>query len=131
MSAQKTRDHKLPRKFGGANVADNIVRCCQMCNVIKGSRPYELFVVFFWQFLVEHGAEYRAADPDHGTSIRAMSRKFNVWLYGLQHAQEAQGVSSIGIAHATSRESANHPRLARLYARASEVPQAVDQLQET
>jgi hypothetical protein len=61
-----------------------------MCNVIKGSRPYELFVVFFRQFLVQHGAEYRAADRNDGTSIRTMSRKFNLWLHELLHAPEAQ-----------------------------------------
>jgi hypothetical protein len=80
----------VPRKFGGTNAAENIVRCCQMCNVIKGSRSYELLVVFYLQFLVQHGAECRAADPDDGTSIRAMSRKFNLWLHELLHAPEAQ-----------------------------------------
>jgi hypothetical protein len=56
------RDHKRPRKFGGPSVAENIVRCCQMCNVIKSSRPDELFVVFF-SFPSNTGAEYRAVIP--------------------------------------------------------------------
>jgi 5-methylcytosine-specific restriction endonuclease McrA len=84
----QTRDHKLPRMFGGAGLPGNIVRCCQMCNIIKGSRPYNLFVVFFGQFLEVHGEEYRTANPDEGETIGTMARKFNAWLHGLQHAEE-------------------------------------------
>jgi hypothetical protein len=88
------RDHKRPRKFGGPSVAENIVRCCQMCNVIKSSRPDELFVVFF-SFPSNTGAEYRAADPDGGTSISAMSRKINLWGHELWQSPAAQ-VSELG-----------------------------------
>jgi 5-methylcytosine-specific restriction endonuclease McrA len=35
-AGRPTRDHKVRRKFGGTNVAENIVRCYQMCNAIKG-----------------------------------------------------------------------------------------------
>jgi hypothetical protein len=83
----KTRDHKLPRMLGGAGLPGNVVRCCLMCNIIKGARPYDLFVVFFRDFLEVHGQEYRTSDPDDGEAIRMMSRKFNAWLHGLQHAE--------------------------------------------
>lgn len=65
---------------GAGRGAENIVLCCQMCNSIKNAREYALFVVFFAEFLEEHGDVYRAADPYDGKSIRAMSRKFNKWL---------------------------------------------------
>ena len=80
----RTRDHMLPRKLGGTGAAANIVRCCHMCNVIKAAREYVAFMAFFGEFLREHGEEYRAADPDHGKSIRDMSRKFTKWLRALQ-----------------------------------------------
>jgi 5-methylcytosine-specific restriction endonuclease McrA len=60
----RTKDHKIPRIFGGAGLAGNIVRCCLMCNMIKSARPYGLFVVLFREFLEAHGAEYLSADPD-------------------------------------------------------------------
>lgn len=84
---RQTRDHKHPRAFGGAKLPGNIVRCCLMCNTIKDSRPYALFVVLFGDFLIEHGEEYRAADADDGRAISAMARKFNAWLHALQHAE--------------------------------------------
>src|SRR6187200_2747338 len=59
-----TRDHKVPKIFGGKGLVGNIVRCCRMCNSIKATRPYEWFVVFFGQFLEVHGEEYLAANPD-------------------------------------------------------------------
>lgn len=84
----RTRDHKLPRRFGGTGIAENIVRCCHMCNIIKGVREYTAFVAFFAEFLREHGDEYRAADPDNGKSVRVMRRKFDAWLHALQHVDE-------------------------------------------
>lgn len=35
----QTRDHKLPRMFGGTGLQGTIARCCLMCNIIKGARP--------------------------------------------------------------------------------------------
>ena len=70
----------------GTAIAANIVRCCQMCNSIKGARTYEWFVIFFRQFREVHGRRYRAADPDDWRTIGAMTRKFNEWLHDLQHA---------------------------------------------
>jgi HNH endonuclease len=82
----QTRDHKLPRMFGGTGLRGNIVRCCRMCNSIKGARSYDLFVVFFQQFLEVHGEEYRTGNPDDWDTVGTMARKFNAWLHGLQHA---------------------------------------------
>jgi hypothetical protein len=87
---QPTRDHKIPKIFGGKGLAGNIVRCCRMCNSIKAARPYEWFVVLFGQFLEVHGEEYRAANPDERASIGPMARKFNAWLYALQHTEGAE-----------------------------------------
>jgi hypothetical protein len=49
---------------GGTRRVDNIVRCCLMCNSIKGARLYEWFVPFFQRFLELHGEEYRRANRD-------------------------------------------------------------------
>jgi hypothetical protein len=88
-----TRDHKVPKIFGGKGLVGNIVRCCRMCNSIKATRSYEWFVVFFAQFLEVHGEEYRAANPDEWSSIGVMTRKFNAWLHALQHAEEEETVA--------------------------------------
>jgi hypothetical protein len=88
-----TRDHKVPKIFGGKGLVGNIVRCCRMCNSIKATRPYEWFVVFFGQFLEVHGEEYLAANPDEWRSIGTMTRKFNAWLHTLQHAEEEETVA--------------------------------------
>src|SRR5690349_17770321 len=51
-----------------------VVAKCAMRS--RGSRSHERFVVFFRQFLVQHGADrcrWRHID-------NAMSRKFNLWL---------------------------------------------------
>lgn len=86
----RTRDHKVPRLFGGGTLGTaNIVRCCQMCNGIKSARHYGTFVSLFGLFLEEHGEEYRAADPDDGKAIRAMSRKFSRWLRTLHFPSTA------------------------------------------
>src|SRR5689334_3083057 len=77
---RQTRDHKMPKAFGGSKSAANIVRCCLMCNTIKDSRPYALFVLLFADFLEQHGEEYRAANPDDGRSISTMHKKFRTWL---------------------------------------------------
>jgi hypothetical protein len=89
----RTKDHKRPKIYGGTERVANIVRCCRMCNSIKGSRPYGLFAALFGEFLDEHGAEYRASDPDDWVTVGAMSHKFNAWLYARQHAPEAAPVS--------------------------------------
>jgi 5-methylcytosine-specific restriction endonuclease McrA len=82
----RTRDHVVPRFYGGSELVGNIVICCMMCNMIKSARPYGLFVVLFKQFLEAHGAEYHATNPDDFQTIGAMSRRFNKWLHALQHA---------------------------------------------
>ena len=87
---RQTRDHKVPKAFGGTKSAANIVRCCLMCNTIKESRPYALFVLLFGEFLDLHGEEYRAADPDDGRLISKMHKKFSMWLHALQHAEDVQ-----------------------------------------
>lgn len=77
----RTKDHKVPKIYGGGALGtENIVRCCQMCNVIKSARHYGMFVALFGEFLELHGEEYRSANPDDGKSIRLMSRKFASWL---------------------------------------------------
>jgi len=83
----RTRDHKLPRRYGGARKASNIVRCCAMCNRIKDTREYKVFVILFKQFLEEHGDEYRAANPDDGKATPKMRRKFERWLEKLRGTQ--------------------------------------------
>jgi hypothetical protein len=83
----QTKDHKVPRLFGGTGIARNIVRCCQMCNSLKAARPYELFVFLFREFLEVHGREYREADPDDPLMVGTMTRKFNMWLHALHHAR--------------------------------------------
>jgi len=35
---RRTRDHVVPRAFGGANLAWNIVRACNPCNAAKADR---------------------------------------------------------------------------------------------
>jgi hypothetical protein len=75
---------QVPRAFGGTKSAGNIVRCCLMCNKIKDSRPYSLFVALFGEFLAEQGEEYRAADPDEGEAIGRMHKKFNNWLHSMR-----------------------------------------------
>ena len=90
----RTRDHKIPRIFGGAGLARNIVRCCQMCNMIKSARPYGLFVVLFREFLEAHGAEYQSADPDDFATVGVMHRRFNQWLDALQHGDRAEAEST-------------------------------------
>jgi hypothetical protein len=82
-----TRDHKHPKMYGGTGRAGNIVWCCQMCNSIKAARLYEWFVPFFQQFLELHAEEYRAANPDDWSTIGAITRKFNAWLHGMNHAE--------------------------------------------
>jgi hypothetical protein len=43
------------------------------------------------QFLELHSEEYRTANPDDWSAIGAMTRKFNAWLHGLNHAEEGYG----------------------------------------
>jgi 5-methylcytosine-specific restriction endonuclease McrA len=85
-----TRDHKIPRMYGGKGLVGNIVLCCQMCNMIKSARPYQLFVLLFGEFLETHRDEYRAANPDDFATVVAMTRKFNAWLHALQHSGSAE-----------------------------------------
>jgi hypothetical protein len=87
----RTRDHKIPKIFGGKGLVGNIVRCCRMCNSIKNSRPYGLFVALFGEFLEVHAQTYWAADPDDWDSIGVMARKFNKWLHGLQEMPRVGG----------------------------------------
>jgi hypothetical protein len=61
-----------------------------MCNTIKDSRPYALFVLLFGEFLDAHREEYRAADPDDGRVISKMHKKFVAWLHALQHPECVQ-----------------------------------------
>ncbi len=86
----RTRDHKVPRMYGGKGLVGNIVLCCQMCNIIKAARGYEWFVVFFRQFLEVYGDEYRTSNPDDWATVGAMTRRFNAWLHELQHADAAE-----------------------------------------
>jgi len=44
-----TRDHVIPRSRGGSNAPDNLVPCCQQCNLRKSNKP-------LWKFLLERGA---------------------------------------------------------------------------
>jgi len=76
----------MPKMYGGTSRLDNIVRCCLMCNSIKGARLYEWFVPFFREFLEVHREEYSTANPDDWATIGAMTRIFNAWLHALQHA---------------------------------------------
>ena len=86
----RTRDHKVPRFYGGAGLGrENIVVCCTMCNMIKSARPYGKFVLLLGEFLERHGEEYRAADPDDREVIRAMQRRFDRWLRSLHCASTA------------------------------------------
>jgi len=87
----RTKDYKHPKMYGGTTCVGNIVRCCRMCNSIKDARLYEWFVLFFRQFLELHSEEYRTANPDDWSAIGAMTRKFNAWLHGLNHAEEGYG----------------------------------------
>jgi 5-methylcytosine-specific restriction endonuclease McrA len=87
----QTRDHKIPKVFGGKGLVDNIVRCCQMCNSIKGARHYGKFVALFGLFLEEHGAGYRAANPDDWDMVGVMACKFNAWLDTLHHGPPLAG----------------------------------------
>lgn len=78
---KRTRDHKLPKAFGGRGLGiENIVRCCYMCNVIKSARHYGMFVALFAEFLELYGEEYRGLNPDDTHNLRMMSRKFSAWL---------------------------------------------------
>ncbi len=80
-NGRPTRDHKVPKVFGGLLLGlENIVPCCQMCNVIKCSRHYGMFVALFGEFLEEHGEQYRGKNPDRARHIRQMHRKFAAWL---------------------------------------------------
>lgn len=77
----RSKDHKVPKVFGGRLLGpDNIVLCCQMCNIIKCARPYGMFVAVFGEFLEEHREQYRGKNPDRARHIRQMNRKFNAWL---------------------------------------------------
>src|SRR5262249_37642359 len=76
----------MPKMYGGTSRLDNIVRCCLMCNSIKGARLYEWVVPFFPEFLEVHREEYSTANPDDWATIGAMTRIFNAWLHALQHA---------------------------------------------
>jgi hypothetical protein len=76
-----TKDHKVPKVFGGGLLGpENIVLCCQMCNLIKCSRHYGMFVAFFDEFLYEHGEQYYKKNPDASKHIRQMVKKFDAWL---------------------------------------------------
>lgn len=78
---QRTKDHKLPKVFGGRGLGSgNIVRCCKMCNMIKGPRHYGMFVALFGEFLEFHGENYRAMNPDDLRCVQLMSRTFAAWL---------------------------------------------------
>ena len=78
-NGKRTRDHKVPRVYGGALLgATNIVLCCALCNTIKGAREYGTFAAFFQEFLAAHGDEYRTADPD-GPAV-VMKKQFSRWL---------------------------------------------------
>jgi hypothetical protein len=59
-------------------------QCCMMCNMVKSARDYTLFVLLFREFLHEHGAEYRAADPDDFRTIGKMNKRFDAWLRAQQ-----------------------------------------------
>ena len=83
----RTRDHKVPRLYGGRGLPNNRVICCMMCNMIKSARPYGLFVALFKEFLETHGAGYHAADPDDFRTIGTMRRKFDKWLNALNQAK--------------------------------------------
>lgn len=76
-----TKDHKVPKVFGGRLLGpENIVLCCQMCNLIKCARHYGMFVVLFDEFLQEHGEQYYRKNPDAPKHIRQMVKKFDSWL---------------------------------------------------
>lgn len=94
---KRTRDHKLPQVFGGRGLGSaNIVRCCQMCNVIKSARHYGMFVALFGEFLQLHGEEYRATNPDDASGIRLMSRKFAAWLREQNAPQHERSNTPVG-----------------------------------
>ena len=38
-----TIDHVHPHARGGTRKMDNLVTCCQPCNIIKGKRPFKSF----------------------------------------------------------------------------------------
>lgn len=44
-----TRDHVVPRSKGGSNGPDNLVPCCQPCNLQKSNKP-------LWKFLLDQRA---------------------------------------------------------------------------
>lgn len=83
----ETRDHKVPKTFGGRAFFENIVLCCRMCNMIKSAREYGMFLVLFGEFLEKRGEEYRAADPDDARTIALMQREFDRWLRAMQEAR--------------------------------------------
>jgi 5-methylcytosine-specific restriction endonuclease McrA len=83
----RTRDHKVPRYYGGAGRGpENIAVCCMMCNMVKSAREYGMFVLLFGEFLEHYGEEYRAAHPDDREAIRSMQRRFDRWLRSLHSA---------------------------------------------
>ena len=84
-NGMRTRDHKIPKAFGGSAMGTmNIVHCCRMCNAIKSARHYGMFVAFFSEFLELHRVEYRARDPDDMSNIRLMTSRFDKWLLAKQ-----------------------------------------------
>jgi 5-methylcytosine-specific restriction endonuclease McrA len=49
-----TFDHKQPRSKVGSNDADNIVTCCNRCNLEKSDIPYEMYRWFRHMLLKGH-----------------------------------------------------------------------------
>jgi hypothetical protein len=89
-TGSRTRDHKIPRVFGGTDIAENIVWCCQMCNIIKGTRPLRCSWSCFANSWRPTGKRIAQPTLDDWECIGAMARKFNTWLHGLQHRESVE-----------------------------------------
>ena len=72
-----TRDHVRAKANGGRH--GRTVKCCQLCNSLKGARDYFEFCFTFVDFLEVERDAYLAADPDDPATIGAWQRKFDSW----------------------------------------------------
>ena len=64
-----TKDHVVPRSYGGPTEAWNLVGACFSCNSKKGSRPLEVFLTTLTGGKPEQHPLYRRIHHDHRTRL--------------------------------------------------------------
>jgi hypothetical protein len=100
-----TVDHKIPLCEGGEDFVENLVLCCNWCNIVKSNAKYGAFFQFI-AFLKEKLPNFPETKPaQYGILIKQFNRKTAKLLhplpytYGKRHIATVERIATLKFAN--------------------------------